>query len=248
VAIIETRQIETSFGIVPVTGDFGPTRRALAITGMRAPPDEMERFPDVVGPAFGGLVAHLPGHSAPPLRETSLAAFAAAFDEVADTLGISVVMGMSVGALVALSMRSPLIKAVVAAEPPLETAKLWQLVGLLKGVAAENPVFYREVLGFEGDSLLGRNYLYLLDGLTRPTAFVVGGLLPFPAREADRFLSVVDEAQRLLIQRSPNATLHVGPKAGHAVHRQSAGLLSAVVRAACKTATGDAEPTSATGS
>jgi hypothetical protein len=222
--------------MIPVTGNFTPEVKVLAITGMLAPPDEMERLPVVVGPTYGGLVAHLPGHSAPHLSETSLAAFASAFDQVAEAVGASVVLGMSVGALVALSMRSPSIKTVVAAEPPLETAKVWQLIPIMRQTMGDHAEFYREVIGFDGQTLFGRSYLHLLDDLPYPTAFIVGGRLPFPVRESPNFLSTVDEAQRKLIARSKNASLHVGENAGHAVHRHAAPLLQRVLLEACAAA------------
>lgn len=233
---VETVEVRTAYGPIAVTGNFAPEVKALVITGMRAPLNAMERIPIVLAPEFGGLVAHLPGHYTPQLSETSLAAFASAFDEVAAAVGASTVMGMSVGALVALSMRAPSIRTVVAVEPPLETAKLWQLVSTLKATASEHADFYREFLGFDGHSLNGKTYLHLLDEIERPTAFVVGDKLPFPARSADLFLSVVDEAQRILMARAPNATLHVAEGAGHAVHRHAAGRLQEVLLAACRRA------------
>ena len=232
---LEERTIQTSLGPVPLRGVFDQPLTVLAITGMLAAADDMARLPIVVAPT-GGVVARLPGHGGPTLAQTSIDAFARAFDEVVQCIGPSVVVGLSVSALVAISMRAPNLRRVVAVEPPLETAKCWQLGEPMMATFSEHSEFYRSIMGFDGETFPGRCYLDLLDALDRPTDFVVGDKPMFPTRRGGgQVFSMVDEAQRKLIRAAPNASLHIAPGAGHPVQRQAGEFLLKIIRSACAT-------------
>jgi pimeloyl-ACP methyl ester carboxylesterase len=227
--------VETSLGVVSVTGNFDQPLKVLAITGMLAMANDMERLPVAVAPRYSGVVARLPGHGGAAISETSIPAFARVMDEVVTFLGPTVVVGLSIGGLVSLAMRAPMIRRVVAVEPPLETAKLWQIRESMTATFAEHSDFYREIMGFDGVTFSGRCYLDLLINLHRPTDFVVGDVPLFPTRPGEGLVfSMVDEAQRRLIRAAPGATLHVAPGAGHAVHRQAGAYLLSVVLRACE--------------
>jgi pimeloyl-ACP methyl ester carboxylesterase len=102
---------------------------------------------------FGALcdvaLAELPGHGqAPELRETSVEAFAAAFDEaIAATFPDRdiVAVGESIGGLVALSLHTA--HRVVALDPPFRTANLWPLRAEAARVASLAPEFWFNVFG-----------------------------------------------------------------------------------------------------
>jgi pimeloyl-ACP methyl ester carboxylesterase len=232
---IQTVDVQTSLGVVPVTGNFDRPLKILAITGMLAVAHDMERFPVAVAPRYSGAVARLPGHGGPQLSQTSIGAFARAFDEVVEFLGPTIVVGLSVGALVSLAMRAPSIRRVVAVEPPLETAKLWQMGQAMAATFADHAEFYREVMGFDGVTFTGRCYLDLLENLPRPTDFVVGDKPLFPTRPGNgQVFSMVDEAQRRLIRAARGAALFVAPGAGHPVQRQAGAYLLDVILRACE--------------
>jgi pimeloyl-ACP methyl ester carboxylesterase len=68
----------------------------------------------------------------PPFAWASVPLFAAGFDEALELLfpGRRItVVGISMGGTTALHMRSPLVRSMVLADPPLRTGQLWPLVG-----------------------------------------------------------------------------------------------------------------------
>ena len=229
--VVKTVEVQTSLGTIPVTGHFGDGLRVLAITGAFAELEEMSRFPVALAPEFDGLVARLPGHYVSTLTETSIETWAKAFDEVAAELSISVVMGISVGALVALAMRVP--KALIAIEPPLSTAKLWPLTNMLRRVRGHG-TFVENVFGVFPDRIEERGYRSLLDRLAIQTEVILGSDPLMPSRPTDRLPSLVDEPERQLLDAHPMVTLHVAPNAGHAVPYHAAALVHSVLLRTCR--------------
>ena len=210
-----TVDFQTSLGTIPVTGVFGDRFKVLAITGAWAPPSEMSRLAVAVAPDFDGVVATLPGNRSPALAQTSIPAWATAFDEVVDQLGPTLVLGMSIGALVALGMRSPV--AIMAIEPPLSTRKLWPMLSVLRDMFSAEPAFVETVFGYSDRGWEDRDYRFLLDGLAVPTDVLVGDSPLFPERPTQRFPSVVDEPERVFLAAHPRVTLHTIPNTGHNV-------------------------------
>jgi pimeloyl-ACP methyl ester carboxylesterase len=233
---LRTVNVETSLGVIPVTGTFGDRKlAALAITGAFADADQMARHPETVAPEFDGYVAHLPGWITPPLSETSIPAFARAFDEVLQTLGPTVVVGVSAGALVALAMRSPLLRGVVAVEPPLSTAKLWPVLPLFRQMlGGPQDAFVRNVFGITETSVEERGYGSLLEGLTAPLETIVGSEPLLPPRPVERPPSVVDRPERELLAK--HGKLSVVVPAGHTVQTQAGKAMLGVVLRACRRA------------
>lgn len=230
---VTSRTFETSLGSIPVTGWFGRPLSVLAITGAFATRDSMSMLPNTLAPRYGGLVAHLPGNHSPRLSETSISAYARAFDEVIDQIGPTLVLGESVGGLVGLAMRSPNLKRVVAIDPPLATAKLWQLIPRFRAALPAHRWFIEPIFGVYDDRVEERGYAALLDGLTVPVDAVVGEDPLFPERTVDRTPSLVDAPERARLAAHPLVTLSVAPGAGHNVPRQSALYLRDVLLAAC---------------
>src|ERR1700735_3399505 len=123
---MQTSVVQTGLGPIPLwspSGALGSTRPVvLVITGAWAPADEMIKTADVVGPAWDAVVMRLPGNGTPILAETSVEAWGRAVGELVATAlaGRPVVLvGLSIGALVALAVRHPQVARVVALEPPL---------------------------------------------------------------------------------------------------------------------------------
>jgi pimeloyl-ACP methyl ester carboxylesterase len=228
---IQTVEVRTSLGLIPLTGTFGRTITTLAINGAFARADEMHRLPLVVAP-YGGVVGFLPGDRNPPLAETSVSAFAWAFDEVVDQLGPTVVMGLSIGGLVALAMRSPNIRRVIAVEPPLVTGKLWPMATMLGGAwTSHHRNLVENVFGLSPDGFPGRDYSGLLEGLHRPTDVVLGDEPLFPVRTLERWPSFVDEPERALLRAHPLVKVHLAP-AGHNVPFHAPQVLLPILLAA----------------
>jgi pimeloyl-ACP methyl ester carboxylesterase len=207
------RPFETSLGTILLHGiDFTSDRPAvLGISGAFAKPDEMERLPLITEPARAGFVTHLPGNHCPPLRETSIEAFAQALDEVLAQLARPfVIVGLSVGGLVALAMKTP--RGVVAVDPPLTIANLWPM-----------PAEVRADLPLAG--IDRPTYHHLIDGLAIPTHVVVGSELLFPQRAISRFPSLVSQEDRAFMAANPHVRLSVAPNSGHDIPRQAGAFL-----------------------
>jgi len=228
-----TVDFHTSLGVIPITGAHDHRPKVLAINGLGAAPDEMSRLGLLVAPHYDGLVGFLPGDRNPALSETSISAIAQAFDEVVDQLGPTVVVGLSVGALVALAMRASAIVRVVAVEPPLVTGKLWPLATELRaGLGSHHRAMVENVMGMTAQAFEGRDYTHLLDGLHRPTDVVVGDDPLLPERPTPRMPSLVDEAERARLARHPLVTIHLAPNAGHNIPAQAPQILLPLIRKA----------------
>jgi pimeloyl-ACP methyl ester carboxylesterase len=226
-----TVDFHTSFGTIPIAGEHNDRPKVLAINGLGAAPDEMSRLGRLVAPHYDGVVGFLPGDRNPALSETSISAFALAFDEVVDKLGPTVVLGLSVGALVALGMRSRRILAVVAVDPPLMTAKLWPLASDLRaGLGTHHRAMVENVMGMTDEGFEGRDYSGLLNGLHRPTDVLVGEDPLYPERAISRMPSLVDEPERALLAAHPLVTLHVASNAGHNIPAQAPQVLLPLLR------------------
>lgn len=222
-------EVETSLGIIPVFGK--PTGRlsVLVITGAWAHPETGHRLGTIL-PEYDFLIARLPGNRSPELAETSIAAWASAFDELADQLRVDVVAGFSVGALVALAMRSPSIKAVVSVEPPLRTRKLWPLFELIR----ERPekALAQNIFGVFPDHIEERDYTAVIGTLKAKLVTLVGSDALYPERGFINIPSLVDEPERsLCAARGP---LIVVPGCGHDVPFYGRQTLLRVLKAGCE--------------
>jgi hypothetical protein len=225
--LTEPMVIETSLGPIPVwhlPGMLASRKPViLTLTGAWASPDVMGKMQRVVGEDWDAGLMRLPGNGAPPLTETSIAAWSRALGELVESAfagRIVVLLGLSVGALVMLGVRSPLVRRVIALEPPLVMDKLWPMIGDLRvkwrDEPHERPVV-EAVFGVTGDSSLDRRYFGLFDGARPPVDIVVGDIPLLPERALARFPSFVDMPERAWIAAQPGVSLHVAPGAGHAV-------------------------------
>src|SRR5688572_14312696 len=111
--------VKTSLGEVHFVGSLereGPV--IVAINGAFGGRDDFRSldayFPHPV------LTSQLPGYQCPSLTETSVAAYCRAYDEALASLQRPVVVyGASLGGVVALGLRAPNVRHVVAGDPPL---------------------------------------------------------------------------------------------------------------------------------
>ncbi|MFL5295689.1 MAG: alpha/beta fold hydrolase [Phenylobacterium sp.] len=225
---MQPTEIRTSLGIIPIwslPGALTSTKPiVLSITGAWASPRDMEKTPALVGPDWDAATMRLPGNGTPQLAETSIAAWARAAGELIDATfqGRAVVLaGLSVGALVALGVRSSVVRRVVALDPPLVTRKLWPMLATLRQQWRTEPAsrrFIKTVFGVSGSAIEDRRYFKLFDGAPRPIDVIVGAVPLYPQRDLARFPSLVDEPERAWLAARPGVTLHVAPGAGHALH------------------------------
>ncbi|WP_411289205.1 hypothetical protein, partial [Phenylobacterium sp.] len=239
----------TALGAIPLWHDAGAleSRRPAVITinGAFADRNHMTRLQQVLGPEADTFLMHLPSDVAPPLRKTSIAAFAAALSELIarEFAGRGVVLnGISVGALVAFAVRAPPVRGVVAVDPPLVMSKVWPLHGLVRQKLLDQPqdsgmrAFIEDVFGVTEGGVKERLYLPLLEDRQTPVDVIVGDEPLFPARQIVRYPSLVDEAERETLRRMPGVTLHVAPASGHNIPFHAPYLLRDVLLAACRAA------------
>ncbi|HEY0438132.1 MAG TPA: alpha/beta hydrolase [Phenylobacterium sp.] len=183
------------------------------------------------------LNAHLPGNHAPRLRAEGVEAYAAAFSEALDQLGRpAVVVGASVGGLVAFAMRSPWLRGIVALDPPLLTAKLWPLIGPFQRKLREAPQdaalrdFVGAVFGYAAESVEGRDYRPLLEGLAVPTWVLFGSEALYPERAATEAPSLLDEPERALLAAHPRVSIRLIEGIGHNVGGRALTYVRTCVR------------------
>jgi len=178
---------------------------------------------------------HLPGFFSPPLSEVSISAFAEAFDAVAENLGARepVIVGASVGALVALAMETAGSRILV--EPFFSTRDLWPLHELLAN-SLVGPVgeWARAILGFAPEGVMARDYSYL--AARARGAFVLVGdeplLPPRPLSALPSFTAAIDVE---LLRRNGAEVATV--QGGHFPSSEMRAALNAVVSAQSRVAT-----------
>jgi len=248
---MQTTVVQTGLGPIPLSSPPGALASGkpivLVITGAWAAADDMVRTPAVVAPAWDAAVMRLPGNGTPELAETSVAAWAAAVSELVETAfaGRAVVLlGLSIGALVALGVRSPRVRRVIAVEPPLVMSKLWPLAGRLAVRWRDDPgarPVVEAVFGVTGAGAEERTYFGLFEGAA-PVDVVLGETALFPERPLERFPSFVDTAEREWLAAQPGVETHVAPGAGHNIHVSAAGFLREVLLSGLDKALAAAKP------
>ena len=182
-------------------------------------------------------LVHLPGFYSPVLVTTSVGVFIAAFDEVISKLFAGrkiTAVGLSVGAIVALGLRSPEVRAVLAVEPFFSTAKLWPIIyfvrHMLRADEALPRAFAADIFGVTQVSITDRDYSAVLQRSDRPALAVFGDVPLNPSRDVIGLPSLADEADRT---RLP----HVVTLGGHAVP-------TSVIRGALRILEGPHQPAS----
>jgi pimeloyl-ACP methyl ester carboxylesterase len=207
----------------------------LVITGAFAGPGTLDHLQRVFQ-TVDVLGTHVPGNHCPLLKAVSVDAHAAA---LSDALGQAVpdarlgVLGLSLGALVALGIRAPNLRSLVLVEPPLFTTPLWHLAE--SGEAPPgSPVaaLLWEVFGIrDGEVVEPWDHSALLTGLAVPAEVLIGDVPAEPRRPMEKAPSFVDLAARALLDAHPLVRTVVAPGAGHNLPVQAPMVLyDALVR------------------
>lgn len=232
--------ITTSSCVVTVNGRLSPGRdpTLLLIRGYGAPQDSFDELLGALGNA-PILLGDLPGMWSPPPARATVETFAAAYDEMVAALlpGRPVVaLGSSVGALVALGMKSPQIVSRVLIEPFFRVAPLWPLIEHLKGQLRPYPDdavrrrYIEDLFGVtpEGDG--GLEFWSFLDTSAGPLSAIVGNVPLGSPRSLATWPSFSDEetVRRL---SDHGASVCVVEGAGHNIRAAPKGLEAIVLAA-----------------
>jgi pimeloyl-ACP methyl ester carboxylesterase len=168
------------------------------------------------------LIAHLPGNFAPLPRDHSIATYALGFSQVLSHLGRpAVVIGASIGALVAFSLTSSNVAGLVALDPPLAMDKAWPLLPNFRERLRANPDdkcladILWEIFGISPDEHVERDYRPLLDSIKVPTWVFYGEAPLYPERAFTTLPSLVDEPERELFRAHPRVTTVLVKNTGH---------------------------------
>ena len=222
----EGRVFDTSRGPILVHGrldDFRAGRPLLVmIRGAFPEIDQMvelgARFPQADFAWWD-----LPGMHSPAFAESSVAGFARAMDEAIDLAfpGRPVnVLGLSIGGTVALHLRNPFVRAVVACDPPLSTGGLWPIRDRfrLQGRAGFADWVWA-LFGIDDEGVVNRDYRAALEGLHRPVRVLLGADPLEPERPTPRTPSLVSREDRALYAAHKGVDVLVVEGAGHNIPR-----------------------------
>jgi pimeloyl-ACP methyl ester carboxylesterase len=246
---VKVGRMEERFEIATPLGDIWMWGRdtgkpiALVITGAFADFEIYDRL-QLVLPQFDVLRTHLPGNHSPALAETSIAAMSGAISEALTSrfAGRSMVtLGFSTGALVAMGVAAPGLKALLLVEPFLRTAHVWPFRGMVEDHrSAEQQTFLWNVLGVRDGEAEQRDYRHLARGLGVPGHVLLGGIPLVPRRPLPNLPSLVDEEDRATLRAQPLLNLTEVPGAGHNVAAQNIPAFRALLAPVCRSVVPDA--------
>lgn len=222
------RELPTSFGPVPLWGRYNRPDRPLLfiIRGLFPQADQLNWAVDAF-PQLDVALAHLPGMFSPFMPEPSVARFGAAFDEVLEVLGHRdvAVIGLSVGGLVAMSLRTPALREILAFDVMLDTRSLWPLHAFFLFKGADD-VRLQDLLfrlgGVTPQGILKRDYRGLLEGLHTPVRLLVGDdRLGEPGPRDSILPSLVSEADLALYRAEPRVRVSLVAGSGHDIAHEA---------------------------
>jgi hypothetical protein len=204
----------------------------LAISGLYGGPETLWfRMQDRM-PEAAVFAAQLPGHLSPELSETSLEAFARAFDSAIASAfeGRPVlVCGESAGGTVALTLTAPQI-GILAFDPPLNSRGMLPFRTWFAEIWRDRPdqrPLLQNLFGFDGEDFRPLDYV---PALKRPARIVAGGLFEGEIEDERPFIpSVIDTETRQVLSDLPFIRLSTVIDAGHVVSWYDA-LVVEVVR------------------
>jgi pimeloyl-ACP methyl ester carboxylesterase len=201
-------EVETALGRVWFWGRDRGLPMILVISGFRAPRDVWHQTGLIKGIDY--FRTHLPGNYCPPLAEVSIEAYARALD---DALAARfpdrpiLALGISAGALVALSLKTPGVRRLVLLEPPLRSPDYWPLHGAAdteQGLTGNELEQLRQLFGISSEGIAPRDYTPLIDELRVPAHVILGDPPPPPGTFGwERIPSLVGPEARALLSRSP---------------------------------------------
>ena len=234
---MDAQRFETPLGPIELMGRDTGRPVQLVITGAFASANTLElnqqRFPEL-----DVWRTHLPGNHSPPLIATSVGVFAAAISQaLRERLAARTenrtasVIGLSVGALVAMALDPALVDRLLLVEPPLRPDRAWPLRQLLDAMPSGGEDFVWQVFGIAADRTEPRDYTGLVERLQRPAKAVLGGDLLLPKRERTGWPSLVDEESRRLLAAHPGIEVQVVDGAGHHVLKEAWVQFEPIMRA-----------------
>lgn len=226
---------QTPFGEVWLWGELTGRPVLLVVTGAFADPGTLDHAGEVF-PAVDVLRTHAPGNHCPTLVTASVGVHAAALSDAlrqaAQQASLGV-LGISLGALAALGIRSPSLRRLLLVEPPLLTADTGHLAqSVAAAPGSPEAVLLWEAFGIrDGEVAQPRDYSTLLAGLGVPAEVLVGDLAADPGRGPEKAPSFVGPAARALLASNPRVRTTLVPGAGHNVPVQAPLVLyEALVR------------------
>ncbi len=231
-------QVATAAGEIVLLGnftEFQPERPlVLALPGAVQSPEHLMGLPRLL-PDADVIIGLLPGMYAPHHARIGVREFAGAFDAALAARFPArrpIVLGFSVGGLVAMAMRSP--AAFVAVDAPLTTDALWPIVDPLRAeiAAGGNPRLGEwawEILGLGREAVENRDYRPLLESLAGPGVYIVAGEPLEPPRPVRRAPGALTEADRSLVAATPGVTAMVVANCGHNLLAEAPGAISMAV-------------------
>lgn len=122
-------EIDTPFGPIWLNGRATGRPILLLLNGLYA----NDRFAGIIRstlPNVDVFAGRLPGDHAPSTMTTSLGVHAAAYSyAIGAKFGDAplLVVGVSVGGLIAMALRAPSVRRLLVMDPPLRTGELWSL-------------------------------------------------------------------------------------------------------------------------
>jgi hypothetical protein len=145
-----------------------------------------------------------------------------------------VAVGSSTGALIALGLRSPQVKARLLIEPFLRVDDLWPLIDFARGGIARNPEaaqFWGPTFGIGAETVSDHDYAGLLDSARGPILSIVGDAPLGERREIPAWPSLADERTREALRNRGRLIETAG---GHGVLDDKAnwGLFTQLLRQA----------------
>lgn len=209
--------VETSLGPIHFRGRDTGKPVLLLITGSFAAENTADRFAERF-PAMDGLRAHLPGNHCPRVAHVSIGVFAGAFTEALDIRFPGrpvVVVGLSVGGIVALAIRAKMLRGILAIEPLLVSDEAWPLLNLRTQGPPGQDDFLWNILGIGPDEVERRDYRPMLGSLTTPTYVILGDEVPPVGVWPDYMPGLLGPLSRQALAAHPHITVAQLSDVGH---------------------------------
>lgn len=233
----ERFEVATPLGEIWMWGRDTGKPICVVITGAFAEFGVYDRL-QLVLPQFDVLRMHLPGNHSPVLVDTSIGVMGHALSlAMAERFAGRpfVMVGVSTGALVAMAVKSPHLKALLLIEPFLRTLHVWPFRGMLEPhPEPQQREFLWKVLGVREGEAAERDYRVLVRNLRTPGLVLLGTAPLEPRQELGMLPSLVDEADRALLRAQPLLAVTEVPGTGHNVAAQNIPAFLSLLLRVCR--------------
>lgn len=236
---MKSQQYQTSRGPIVIRGEAEPSSSRPLLFMIRGAFPNAAQLADLGGnfPDADFAWCDLPGMHSPFFAESSVAAFAAGIDEVLQTAfperRVSI-LGLSIGGVVALHLKSSIVRSVLAIDPPLTTDGLWPMHRWL----LSNPALLTGQLGDWVWNVFGvrpgqgwkRDYRAAIRGPRPPTEVLFASDSLQPVRRLERIPSLVGEGDRAAYLAQPSIRTTIVPGTGHDIPAAGLDAILAALR------------------